>query len=302
MARSTLRLAFAFSLTVFVFSVVGLTQEPPAQPQQKIKIDWQRGPTVGDLGGMAQIKIPQGYAFAGKQGAQAVLQMTENIPNGEEIGVLVSAAEGANWFMIFRYEETGYVKDDDKDSLDADGMLKNIKEGTEEANKQRQSKGWPAFHVTGWEHTPYYDPITHNLTWAILGKGDDPRDTGSVNHSIRLLGRTGVIKVNLVSDPAQYAANVNEFNTLISGFSYAQGKRYADFKKGDKVAEYGLAALIAGGAGAVLLKTGLLAKFWKFIVVGIAALIGFLKKIFSSIFGSKEQKIEDPNKQAAAQG
>lgn len=52
----------------------------------------------------------------------------------------------------------------------------------------------------------------------------------------------------------------------------------------------------------MLLKTGLLAKFWKFIVVGIAAIAGAIKKFFSSIFGSKETKIEDPNKQTAAQG
>jgi uncharacterized membrane-anchored protein len=62
-----------------------------------------------------------------------------------------------------------------------------------------------------------------------------------------------------------------------------------------------LAALIAGGAGAVALKTGLLAKFWKLIVVAFAAIAGFIKKVFRSIFG-KEEKIEDPSSQAAAQG
>ena len=301
MTRTALRYFLFLALLALAFSIAAPAQEPSPQ-QPHIKIDWQRGPTVGDLGGVAQIKIPQGYAFAGKAGAQAVLQMTQNIPNGEEVGVLIPTSESSTWFMMFRYEETGYVKDDEKDSLDADGMLKNIKEGTEEANQQRRSKGWPAFHVVGWEHTPYYDPLTHNLTWAIRGKGDDPQDAGSVNHSIRLLGRQGVIKVNLVADPGQYASTISEFNTLISGFSYVQGSRYSDFRAGDKVAKYGLAALIAGGTGAVLLKTGLLAKFWKLIVVGIAALIGFLKKIFGSIFGSKETKIEDPNKQAAAQG
>jgi uncharacterized membrane-anchored protein len=300
MARKALRYVLSFALLALALSVAAAAQEPAPQPQ--VKIDWQRGPTVGNLGNIAQIKVPAGYAFAGKQGAQAVLQLTQNIPNGEEVGVLVSQSEGSSWFMMFRYEETGYVKDDDKDKLDADTMLTNIKNGTEEANKQRRAKGWPGFHVMGWEHTPYYDPLTHNLTWAIKGKGDDANDTGSINHSIRLLGRKGVIKVNLVADPAQYAATVGEFNTLISGFSYNQGSRYSDFTKGDKVAEYGLAALIAGGAGAVLLKTGLLAKFWKLIVVGIAALVGFIKKLFGSIFGSKETKIEDPNSQAAAGG
>jgi len=300
MDRQALKALLILVLLTFALTTVAAAQEPQSQPQEKI--NWQRGPTVGQLGDIAQINIPAGYAFAGRQGAEAVLRMTHNIPNGEEQGVLVSADQNSSWFMIFRYEDTGYVKDDEKDSLDADAILKSIKEGTEAANEQRRTRGWPAFHVVGWEHAPYYDPLTHNLTWAIRGKGDDPQDSGSVNHSIRLLGRNGVLKVNLVVDPAQYAGTVGEFNTLISGFSYIEGKRYSDFRAGDKVAKYGLAALIAGGAGAVLLKTGLLAKFWKLIVVGIAALAGFLKKIFSSLFGSKEIKIEDPNKQAAGQG
>jgi len=297
MARQAFKALFVISLLTFVLCTATAAQEPQSQPQEKI--NWQRGPTVGHLGDIAQITVPAGYGFAGKQGAEALLRMTQNIPNGEELGVLVSA--NANWFMIFRYEDTGYVKDDEKDSLDADAILKSIREGTEAANEQRRTRGWPAFHVTGWEHAPYYDPLTHHLTWAVRGKGDDPQDMGSVNHSIRLLGRNGVLKVNLVVEPSQYATTVGEFNTLISGFSYSEGKRYSDFRAGDKVAKYGLAALIAGGAGAVLLKTGLLAKLWKFIVIGIVAIAGFIKKLWNSIFGSKEIKIEDPNKQAAGQ-
>ncbi|HEY6250786.1 MAG TPA: DUF2167 domain-containing protein [Candidatus Angelobacter sp.] len=176
---------FALLALALALSVAAGAQEPQvSQP----KIDWQRGPTVGDLGGMAQIKVPQGYAFADKRGAEQVLQLTQNIPNGEEMGVLIS--QTGSWFMIFRYEGTGYVKDTDKDALDADDILKNMKNGTEQANEQRKARGYPAFHVTGWERTPFYDPLTHNLTWAIRGKGDSPLDSGSVNHSIRLLGRT----------------------------------------------------------------------------------------------------------------
>jgi uncharacterized membrane-anchored protein len=291
---------FFFFLFMVVLSVAGAAQEPAQQ--QGPKIDWQYGPSKGHLGDIADINIPEGYQFTGKRGAQTVLQMEHNIPTGTELGVLVPSDANATWFMIFRFDETGYIKDDDKNSLDANALLNNIKEGTEAANVERQKHGWKPLHVAGWEKTPFYDPQTHNLTWAILGKGDDPGDTGWVNHSIRLLGRRGTMKVNLVASPTEYAVITPEFNTLIAGFNYNQGSRYADFVKGDKVAEYGLAALIAGGAGAVLLKTGLLAKLWKPILVGILALAGFIKKIFKSIFGGNETKIEDPNKQAAAQG
>jgi uncharacterized membrane-anchored protein len=301
MARKPLRYFLFFALLAFALSLVTAAQEPPPQ-QPHVKINWQVGPTTAHLGNIADLKIPAGYQFTGPDGARKVLEITHNIPSGKELGALVPQSDDKTWFMIFEFEDSGYVKDDEKDKLDAAAILKNIQEGTEAANAERQKHGWKPFHVVGWEHAPFYDPMTHNLTWAIRGRGDDPVSSGSVNHSIRVLGRKGTMNVDLVVDPNEYAASTAEFNSIISGFSYNQGNRYSDFTKGDKVAEYGLAALIAGGAGAVLLKTGLLAKFWKLIVVGFVALVGFIKKIFKAIFGGNETKVEDPNSQAAAQG
>jgi uncharacterized membrane-anchored protein len=291
-------------LLFLAFSVSGRPQEKGPQQEQQPqapKIDWQRGPSVGKLGDIAEIKIPQGYQFTGKEGAQQLLVLTHNIPSGTELGALVASSEESNWFMIFEFEDSGYVKDDEKDKLDADALMKSIHDATERGNDQRQKRGWKPLHIAGWEKPPYYDPITHNLTWATRVRGDDPTKEGSVNHSIRLLGRRGTVNVDLVASPREYAGSINDFNTLISGFAYNPGSRYADFRAGDKVAEYGLAALIAGGAGAVALKTGLLAKLWKLIAVAFAALAGFIKKIYRSIFG-KEEKIEDPSNQAATQG
>ena len=294
-------LFFCILLTL-AFSAAAPAQAPQTSQPQQPKIDWQRGPNVGHLGDMGQIKIPQGYQFTGKAGAQEVLRLTHNIPNGKELGAIVPSSDNENWFMIFEYDDTGHVKDDEKDSLDADALLKSIKEGTEAGNEERRKHGWNAFHVTGWQKPPYYDPQTHNLTWAIQGRGDDPISKGSINHSIRLLGREGTINVDLVASPDEYTASIPEFNTLISGFSYTDGHRYADFRSGDKIAKYGLAALIAGGAAGVALKTGLLAKLIKPLIVGLVALGAFIKKIFKAIFGGNEQKVEDPMKNAAGQG
>lgn len=290
-------------LLVLAMAAISSAQETqqPQQQEDKPKIAWQQGPTTGVLGDIAQITIPEGFAFTDKKGAQQLLVLTHNIPNNNELGALVSNDRDSSWFMIFEFDETGYVKDDEKDSLDADALLKNMKQATEDGNEERQKRGWRALHVVGWDRAPYYDPVTHNLTWATRVRGDDSKDEGSVNHSIRLLGRRGTINVDLVASPSEYAASVPAFNNLISGFSYKAGSRYSDFTAGDKVAKYGLAALIAGGAGAVALKTGLLAKLWKLIVVAVVAVAGFIKRIFRAIFG-KEEKIEDPSGQAPAQG
>lgn len=300
---------------VMVLGVVaGITMrawaQEPAQPtteqQPKVHIDWQNGPTTGKLGDIAEIAIPEGYKFTDKSGTEKLLQLTHNIVSGHELGAIV--ADEGDWFMIFEFENSGYVKDDEGGKLDADAILKSLKEGTDESNAERAKHGWRPIHVAGWQKQPFYDPQTHNLTWATLVRGDNPQEEGAVNHSIRVLGRRGTMDVDLIAGPGEYAGLTDKFNSLMAGFHYTEGNRYSDFSKGDKVAEYGLTALIVGGGAAVALKTGLLAKLgillvklWKLILIGLVAIGAAIKKFFQTIFG-KEEKIEDPNQQAASQG
>ena len=75
-----------------------------------------------------------------------------------------------------------------------------------------------------------------------------------VNYNTRLLGRRGVMTVSLVVDPNQVAATVPAFNDLLKSYSFNSGQGYAEFRAGDKIAKYGLTALVAGGAGAVAAK------------------------------------------------
>ncbi|MBI3405576.1 MAG: DUF2167 domain-containing protein [Acidobacteria bacterium] len=252
----------------------------PARSQGQIA--WQDGPTLGKLGNIAEIKIPEGFKFAGKEGAKQFLELTQNPPTGRELGVVIPAnpEEGKFWFVIFEFDEVGYVKDEDKDKLDASALLKSLQEGTEESNKVRKERGWDPFHIVGWYKPPFYDGKTKNLTWAIRGRGDKAQDEETVNYSTRILGRRGTMNVDLVLGAGGVSATVPQFEEILGGFEYTQGQRYAEFRAGDKIAEYGLAALITGGAAAVALKSGLLQKFWKLIVLGFVALAGALKKGF----------------------
>ena len=93
-------------------------------------------------------------------------------------------------------------KDEDR-ALDADAILSSIRAGTEQANKVRRERGWATLEVVGWQQQPFYDPLTKNLTWSIKGNSDGDL---SINHSTRLLGRRGVLKVNLVLSPEDVAS------------------------------------------------------------------------------------------------
>jgi uncharacterized membrane-anchored protein len=276
-----IRFATVVASWVFVTS-------PFAQESEKPPIDWQPGPTVGKLGGFAQLDVPEGFLFTDKKGTQKLLELTHNLTSGDEVGSLVPAGDGPEdqWFVTFEFSEIGYVKDAEKEKIDAAKLLDTIRKGTEEANKVRKEKGWTQYHVLDWEKPPYYDPNTHNLTWAIRGRSENGSE--SINHSVRVLGRRGTMDVDLVLSPDQYASVVSKFDSLLISFKFDEGHRYADFIRGDKVATYGLAALIAGGAGAVAVKSG----FWKVlvglllaakkaVVLVVVAIFAFFKRILA---------------------
>ncbi len=67
--------------------------------------------------------------------------------------------------------------------------------------------------------------------------------------------------------------------------------------KGDKVAGYGLTALVVGGAAAAAVKTGLFAKLIKFLLVSAAALWKFMLAIVLGI-GAFIKKLFNRAKQA----
>jgi len=272
------RQSFRWALA-FVFLMAGWALPTFAQGG----IEWQEGPVLGKLGDFAAVKVPEGFKFAGKDGAKRFLELTHNPPNGRETGVIIPAnpEEGNFWFVIFEFDPVGYVKDEDKDKLDAAALLKSLTEGTEASNEVRKERGWEAFHIVGWHKPPFYDAKTNNLTWAIRGRGDKQGEDETINYSTRILGRRGTMNVDLVLGSGGVEATVPQFETILGGFEYVEGQRYAEFKAGDKIAEYGLAALITGGAAAVALKSGLLQKFWKLIVLGFVALAGVLKRAFA---------------------
>jgi uncharacterized membrane-anchored protein len=198
-----------------------------------------------------------------------------------------------HWSVIFEFNDIGYVKDDDKDQLDADKLLQAIKAGTEAANKERQRMGNAPLLIVGWEQPPRYDDTTHNLEWAIRATSEGE---GILNYNTRLLGRKGVMEAVLIVEPDKLPATLPKFKRLLADYSFQTGESYAEYREGDKLAKYGLAALVVGGAAVGAAKLGLLAslglflkKAWKLVVIVIIAVATIFKKIVAGLFGRKDQ-------------
>lgn len=246
-----------------------------AGAQEGDNLQLQNGPITGYLGSVAQINVPEGYVFADADTAQTIMVMMQNPVDGTELG-MVGPPE-LEWFVLFEYDDVGYVKDDEKADLDASAMLNSIKSGNDASNKERKRRGWAPINITGWEQQPRYDDMTHNLEWAVRAESEGEL---IVNFNTRLLGRGGVMRVTLVTDPVLLPQILPDFRYVMQGYEFQQGQRYAEYRPGDKIAKYGLTALVVGGATAVALKSGLLKYIWKGLVVVVLGAAAFVKKFF----------------------
>jgi uncharacterized membrane-anchored protein len=243
---------------------------------------------IGD--GLATLHLGPGFRYLDPAQSHRLLEEAwGNPPSPDTLGVIVptsvSPTEEGGWAVIVTYAEEGHVADDDADEIDYDELLAAMKADTEEENAARRAQGFGAIHLIGWAEPPRYREESRRLYWAReLDFEGSPAHT--LNYSIRVLGRRGVLELNAVARIDQLAAIKPQMEDLLPQVEFATGHRYEDFDPDvDKVAAYGLGALVAGK---VLAKTGLLAGLLKILiaakkaivlaVVGLGALVARLFK------------------------
>jgi len=267
------------------------TEAALAAAQRQLRL----GPTDVSLAGQATLRLPAGYGFIPEaQAADLMKAMGNRVGDGLQ-GLIVPAGqdqESADWFVVVSYDESGYIKDDDARTWNADELLSNIREGTEETNSERRSRGIPEIEVTGWIEKPQYDDANHRLVWSLGSrrKGDTSGSEVGVNYNTLALGRQGYLSLNLVTGLAEVEGLKPVARTLLASLDFEQGRRYADFNADtDKVAEYGLAALVAGVAakklGLFALAAAFAVKFAK--VIGVAAVVALAS--LRKLFGGREK-------------
>jgi len=150
-------------------------------------------------------------------------------------------------------------------------------------------------HLIGWAQTPSYDKANHALIWAreISVEGDPGN---GLNYDVRLLGRTGVLSLNMIGAMTSIADVRTAAQAFGKSVTFEPGGAYTDYNSAtDHTADYGLAGLVAGGVGlAVAKKIGFLAiiaKFGKVIFLGAAAAFAGVVAFFKKMFGRRESDI-----------
>ncbi len=271
-----------------------------AELAAKTKIVAGLHPKTGDIPiaeADATLKLGDNYYFLDKDDTRKVLVDVWGNPPGMADGVLgMVVPKGKtpidDWGAVVTYEKTDYVSDDDAATANYDSYIKQIQDGEKDENAQRKKDGYSTMHLVGWAQPPSYDKTHHYLIWARdIQFSDQSADT--LNYDIRLLGRRGVLSLNMVATMPELASIRAQAQQLALAGQYNVGARYQDYQKGDAKAAFGLAGLVAAGLGlAAAKKLGLLAvilAFGKKIIVFVLAGFAAIGRWFSSIFGKKKK-------------
>ena len=259
-------------------------QEPNADQKALIEqmraLKWVKGPTTVNVQSNSKLIIPEAYVYLDPANTQKFLELQHNLSDGREVMV---GPQNMEWTAYLEFSDEGYVKDNDK--IDAPALLKTLQSNTEAGNEERRRRGWTELRLVDWATPPVYNTTTKRLEWATIL---DSKDGRAVNFSTKILGRRGVTTVIMVTDPENLRAAESSLDNILTGYSFNAGETYADWRSGDKVAEYGLAALIVGGVAAVAAKKGLfsvlagfLAASWKFIMIGVVAAATWVRNLFA---------------------
>jgi uncharacterized membrane-anchored protein len=241
-------------------------QEAPDAAEQQARqivstLHWRDG-EVAVPGTQARLRLGDGFRYLEAADARKVLeQVWGNPPDHSVLGMVVPKGRGVldehGWAVVVTYSDDGYVSDEDAAKIDYDDLLQEMKDGTKDENEARKDAGYGTVDLVGWATPPRYDAASKKLYWAKELKFDGAGHN-TLNYDIRVLGRRGYLSLNAVAGMSELADVQAGMQQLLPMVEFDQGSRYADFDgSSDKVAAYGIAALIGGGIAA---KAGLFAK------------------------------------------
>jgi uncharacterized membrane-anchored protein len=237
----------------------------------------------------AHLVVQPGFRFIDHDDGRKVLEdYWGNPPDDSVLGLLVPDSapldSDHSWAVVVTYSDDGYVSDEDASKTDYNALLAGMKSGIHDENAERKKNGYGSMELVGWAQPPSYDASGKRLYWAkeIAFEGETSH---TLNYDIRVLGRQGFLSLNAVASMADLPLVKQGMTQVLPMAQFDSGQRYADYQPGnDKLAGYGLAALVGGGIAA---KTGLFAKLGllllglkKFLIIGVVAIGAAIKKLF----------------------
>ncbi len=244
------------------------------------------GPNKVRLHDIATLALPAGEIFVPEKMGKKIMRRMGNYMDSSFMGLVIPEDRHAVWFVVLEYNDAGFVRDNEGKNIDPAKILKELREAVKEDNEQRKADGKREMQIVGWIEPPHYDAGKHHLIWSLeahdAGVTINP-EPDTVNYKTYALGRYGYISMDLVTFKDRVDTDKKVVGTLLSNLTYNAGKRYKDFNaKTDKIAEYGLLALIGGIAakkiGLIAMIVLFMAKSAKAVMLAAAAGVAYIKR------------------------
>ena len=302
-----MKTSIRFALVLLFASLHWLSAATEGNPQAAQlralaeRLKYQQGQIVLK-DGLATVNLTEDFRYVDPAGTETLLTGIWGNPSsgGKFLGMIVPSGfdpfAPQAWCVVIGYQEDGYVKDGDAEKINYTKLLKQMQKATREQSAERVKNGYPAIELVGWAAAPRYDRQTHKFYWAKELNFSESQGENTLNYSLRILGRRGILELNAVAGMGQLADIEKATPQILAMVDFNEGHRYADYTPGtDKLAKYGLAALVAG---TVATKTGLLKGLFvailamkKFVIIGGIAIIAFVAKLF----GRKKMAAAEPS-------
>lgn len=234
-------------------SAAGAQPVAPTAPAAPDSLHWSTG-AIHLPGGKIDLQLPDGFRYLDTTGSRYVLETVWGNPPGQaSLGMVFGPGQDpfgdSAWGVFLSYEEDGHVDDRDAIGIDYDELLRNLQAMAQQGNQERTKNGFAPVRLIGWAERPSYDHHANSLVWAKELDFGNPEHT--LNYSVRLLGREGVLNLNAVSPIKRLSSVKSGMALLASAARFTPGNRYADFHgTTDRVARIGIATLVSGGAKA----------------------------------------------------
>ena len=198
----------------------------------------QSDAAIDVAGGRMHIDVSSEFDFLESADAARLFIAMGNSPEvanaleGALMPAGVNPLYAGGWAASIEFDAVGRVEEDDS-SLSFPEVLYGLRD--------RQSR-W-GVDVAGWVEPPYYERANHTLYSAF--ELASPQGN-AVNYQMHMLGRDGVLIVNIVA-PMEDADLVRiAAPRLRDLFYYHDGSRYEDYLDGELLAANTLAGLLSG--------------------------------------------------------
>ncbi len=255
-----------------------------------------------ELGKGAVMEVPKGFKYLDPQQSHRLLEEIWGNPKSSGTGTMgmllpknLGPASNGCWAFNIEFDDIGYVKDEDADKIDYNDLLKQLQKDMQETNARRLSEGYPPITLIRWAATPYYDKTEKTLHWAKELKFGMEDNDHTLNYNVRILGRKGVLSMNAIGGMDDLVTIKESIPAILKSTTFEKGHAYADFDpKADQIAAWTVGGLVAGK---VLAKVGffaILAKFAKFIILGIGAAGAAVYRFITGRRRKEEEALPQP--------